>query len=87
MKNKNAIMALLICMLFIYGCSIPDTPEEELKWCLKNKPPFNTSVITGLQTQYKVKLGNVQQKCFTEHWSEYCKVSYPEDCPKNNYSG
>jgi len=81
---KKAI--LLILILLISGCSIPDTPKEELEWCLKNMPQFNSSFIDGLQTNYKIELGKIQQKCFTEHWTEYCKVSYPEYCPDNNYS-
>ena len=79
-------ISILIFMLSTSGCSISNTPEEELEWCLRNKPTFNSSIIDGIQTKYKIELGKVQQKCFTQHWEEYCKVSYPEYCPQNNFS-
>ena len=70
-------------MLFLLiGCSIPDTEIEEIEWCINNMPQFNTSSMDGLITPYKQKLGIVQQKCFTNHWSIYCKYSYPEYCPE-----
>lgn len=39
-------------------------------WCEWYKPRFNVSDMANGRIAY----------CFNEGWSEYCKISYPNDC-------
>jgi len=45
--------------------------ENHMTYCKWVKPMMNASHIDGGWASW----------CYTEGWSEYCKMSWPGDCP------
>lgn len=48
--------------------------ERSLGWCKFHKPELNISIDKKISF------------CYNEGWKDYCKISYPQDCPNNNYT-
>ena len=70
----KAVMFCVICV-FILTMSVIVLGVISIdsdKWCEKKMPMMNTSMIDGEKVAY----------CYGEGWVEYCKISYPENCPK-----
>jgi len=64
---------MLLCIVTAYEPTFHFWKSEYQKnigWCIKHKPSMNIS----------------NSFCFNEGWVEYCKYSYPEYCPNNNYT-
>lgn len=76
-KDYQAISIFIIFLLIIVGGIIYYymSPFDKDKWCERNKPMLNISAWD-----------NKVAYCYGEGWDKYCKISYPEDCPNNNYS-
>lgn len=60
-------LLVILCMVMAY--KYKNTSDKDL-WCERNRPQFNLSFDSKVSY------------CFTEGWSKYCKISYPQDCPK-----
>ncbi|KKN44311.1 hypothetical protein LCGC14_0694130 [marine sediment metagenome] len=49
--------------------------QQKEDWCNINTPMMNISMLDK-RVAY----------CYGEGWSKYCKISYSEHCPDNDYS-
>ena len=67
------VVFILFLIFFIPSLffNIYFNPSNPDVWCERFKPEFNYS-------------GNFDEVnyCFTTGWSKYCKISYPDNCPK-----
>lgn len=75
MKNIQFIILLGVCCLLIGGLFVflyfYKNPIDKDLWCARNRPQYNVSF--NPRVSY----------CFNEGWEKYCKVSYPQFCPKD----
>lgn len=49
-----------------------DSDEKAMAWCAMYKPKFNTSLMEPTTVG----------RCYGDLFPKYCKISYPEYCPK-----
>lgn len=75
--NWLAWLISFIIVCGVYGGSYAIgryyNPGDKDLWCAHNMPQLN---ISNPKVSY----------CFGEGWDKYCKISYPEYCPKNNFT-
>ncbi len=70
---REYIISTILCIILVGSFVAYNNPINDDKWCERNKPTMN---ISGEKSSY----------CFNEGWEKYCKISFPEYCPNNNYT-
>lgn len=48
--------------------------EQKFAWCGQYQPRLNLSSNFGYDSR-------ISEWCYGKLWEDYCKISYPDDCP------
>jgi uncharacterized protein YdeI (YjbR/CyaY-like superfamily) len=75
--SLTIIFIIIFSITFIYSPNLHFWKTEYQKgydWCKINKPFMNISYNKNVKF------------CFGEGWKDYCRISFPEYCPDNQYS-